>query len=69
MQQDLLNGKKKTVLLQPGTWLQLTTQSSLCGNLMHGWRVILHVHTAMNRKSKKRKEAAGDHGFMVCRGS
>lgn len=38
-----------------GTWLQQIIHSSLCGNLMHGWRVILHLHTAMRRKSERRE--------------
>lgn len=31
------------------------THGSLCGRLMHSWRVILHLCTAMRRTSEKRK--------------
>lgn len=38
-----------------GTWLQQTIHSSLRGNCMHGWRVILRLHTVMSRKSERRE--------------
>ncbi len=52
-----------------GAWLKQTIRSRLCCNCMHGWRVILRLHTAMSRKSEKRKEGEGDLGFMVCGGA
>lgn len=43
-----------------GTRPEQTIHSSLRGNCMPGWRVILLLHTAMSRKSERRKEGEGD---------
>lgn len=51
-----------------GTWQQQAIRSRLRSNYMHGWRVILHLHAVMSRKSEKRKAGEEDLGFMVCRG-